>query len=193
MDTLKIQFKTLIKLFLTFLKISPITFGGGYAMISLIQVEVIQKNNWLEEEDLLDIITVSQSIPGAIAINAAIFIGYRVAGIAGAMFSLLGIVLPTIFIVVSVSIFYFFFKHNPIVSTAFNGIGAAVIALILYAAFIIGKTSIVDKTTWIIMILSIIILLLFSINPILVIIGGIAVGIGISKVRAVKKVKAKDS
>src|SRR5690625_488596 len=102
MDTVKIQFKTLIKLFLTFLKISPITFGGGYAMISLIQVEVVQKNNWLEEEDLLDIITVSQSIPGAIAINAAIFIGYRVAGIIGAIFSLLGIVLPTILIVVKI-------------------------------------------------------------------------------------------
>src|SRR5699024_2803092 len=85
------NFKRLTTLFLTFLKISPVTFGGGYAMISVIHREVSEKQKWVETDELLKVITLAQTIPGAIAINSALFIGHRVAGLRGALASLLGI------------------------------------------------------------------------------------------------------
>lgn len=181
------KIKLLRDIFFTFLKISPSTFGGGYAMLALIEAEVVRKHRWITEEDIVDIFTVAQSVPGAVAINSAIFVGYRISGVVGAIIAMLGIVLPTLIIVIIVSFFYHAFQHNPIVKSAFNGIGAAVIALILQAAYTIGKTSLIDLTTWILAIISIIVLLFLTINPIFIIIFGIIVGLGISKIKKIKR------
>lgn len=168
--------RILIKLLFTFLKISPITFGGGYAMTTLIELEVVNKNEWIKKEEIIDVFTIAQTLPGAVAINSAIFIGYRVAGFTGAVVSLIGILFPTFLIVILVSLIYFIFKDNSIIKAAFNGIGASIVALILYAGFLIGKTAIRGKTSVFIMILSLLLLIIFHINPIILIISGALVG-----------------
>lgn len=170
----------------TFLKISPITFGGGYAMISIIEREVV-KNKLMKEEEIANVFAVAQTLPGAIAVNAATFIGYRVARTVGALFALLGIMLPTLIIVIFASFTYYYFQTNPIVAAAFKGIGAAVIALIVYAGYTIGQTAIKDATTFVIALLSIILLCLLPINPIFFIIAGIVTGIIISKLKTMKR------
>jgi chromate transporter len=182
---------TLLKLFITFLKISPITFGGGYAMITLIEIEVVNKNKWIKKEDIVDVFTIAQTLPGAVAINSAIFIGYRVAGFAGAVISLIGILFPTFIIVILVSLIYYIYKDNPITKSAFNGIGAAIIALIAYAGFTIGKTAIKGITTFIITILSVLFLLFLHINPILMIISGSIIGIIELKLKTIGKEEVK--
>ncbi|MCM3767724.1 chromate transporter [Neobacillus niacini] len=168
--------RILIKLFFTFLKISPITFGGGYAMTTLIELEVVNKNKWIKKEEIIDVFTIAQTLPGAVAINSAIFIGYRVAGLLGAVISLIGILFPTFSIVILVSLIYFLFKDNPLIKAAFNGIGASIIALILYAGITIGKSAIKGKTSLFLTILSLLLLIIFHINPILLIIGGAFIG-----------------
>ncbi len=175
------------KLFYTFLKISPVTFGGGYAMISLIEKEVVEKNKFIQKEEMTNIFTVAQTLPGAIAVNAAAFIGYRVARSIGALFALLGIMLPTLIIVVLASLTYYFLQTNPIVVAAFKGIGAAVIALIAHAGYTIAKTAIKDVTTLVIALIYIILLLLIPINPIFFIVAGIVTGIVISKLKTMKR------
>lgn len=167
------------------------TFGGGYAMITLIEREVVNKRKWIKKEDILDVFTIAQTVPGAVAINSAIFIGYRVAGLLGAIFALTGIILPTLIIVIGVSFTYYFFHENPIVKAAFNGIGAAVIALIVHAGFVVARTAIVDVITLLIALISIVVLLALKLNPILVIIGGFGIGMIISNVKKVRENKGE--
>lgn len=181
------KIKTVIKLFITFLQISPITFGGGYAMLPLIEVKIVNQNKWLEREDIVEVFTVAQSLPGAIAINSAIFIGYRVAGLIGALFSLLGILLPTLFIVIAVSFTYYYFIDNPIVQAAFHGIGAAIVALIVYAAITITRTMLLNITSVMIIIFSVGVLLIFPINPIFVLIGGSLLSFVIYQNKSIKE------
>lgn len=184
---MKNKINTVIKLFITFLQISPITFGGGYAMLALIELKVVNQNKWLKKEDIVEIFTVAQSLPGAIAINSAIFIGYRVAGLVGALFSLLGILLPTLFIVLAVSFTYYLFIDNPVVQAAFHGIGAAIAALIVYAAFTIIRTIKLTFTSVMISLVSLSVLLIFPINPIFVLIGGSLVSLLIYQNKSIKE------
>ena len=93
-------------LFISFLKIGAFTFGGGYAMVPLIEREVIDNRGWVQREDFLDLLTIAQSAPGPIALNTAVFVGYRIAGIWGALSSLLGIVIPSFTIILLVAIFF---------------------------------------------------------------------------------------
>ena len=123
----------LLKLFMTFFKIGAFTFGGGYAMIPLIQREVVEKNKWLTDEDILDIIAIAESTPGPIAINSATFVGYKAAGFLGAFFCTLGVVLPSFFIILAVSFVLEQFEALTAVQFAFNGIRAGVLALIVKA------------------------------------------------------------
>ncbi len=184
---MKGKIKLLWTIFFTFLKISPVTFGGGYAMLSLIENEVVKKHNWIEEKELSDIFAISQSIPGAVAINSAIFVGHRVANLKGSLAALTGITFPTLIIVVGVSHAYSYIQDNRIVNAALLGIGASVIALILHAAYTVGRTAIHDRTTLIIGILSLAGLLFFQFNPIWVIVGGFIAGISICKLKVFKK------
>ena len=95
----KEKIKTIMYLFMSFLRIGAFTFGGGYAMIPLIQTEVVEKKNWITDKDILDIIAISESTPGPISINAATFIGYKICGFWGAFFSTFGLVLPSVVII----------------------------------------------------------------------------------------------
>lgn len=124
---------TLLKLFLTFFKIGAFTFGGGYAMIPLIQREAVEKQKWVTDDDILEIIAIAESTPGPIAINAATFVGFRVGGFTGAFCSTFGVVLPSFLIITVISRVLQQFQQLQAVRYAFMGIRAGVLALILKA------------------------------------------------------------
>lgn len=124
---------SLWQIFLTFFKIGAFTFGGGYAMIPLIQREAAEKHGWVTEEDILEIVAIAESTPGPIAINAATFVGYRARGIIGAVFATLGVVMPSFIIILAISGILRQFQENLYVQYAFRGIRCGVLALILKA------------------------------------------------------------
>lgn len=125
----------LLKLFLTFFKIGLFTFGGGYAMIANVRESVVENNKWLTEDEFMEIIAIAESTPGPIAINMATFVGYKKGGILGSAFSTFGVVLPSLVIIFSISLFLDAFMKNKIVAYAFSGIKCAVAFLILKAGF----------------------------------------------------------
>jgi len=179
---------SLYQIFMTFLKISPVSFGGGYALIPLIEQEIVTKKKWLESKEISDIFSLSQSAPGAIALNSAIFIGYRLKGVLGALIALLGILLPTFTIMIILSIVFLFIKDFPKVEAAFMAIRTTVLALIVYAAIRIGKESIVDIPTVGISLATVALLYFLnqSIHPILLIVAGAVAGLAIYFIRTIR-------
>ena len=137
---LKDKLKRCWVLFVTFFKIGAFTFGGGYAMIPLIQKEVVESKKWITDEDILDIFAIAESTPGPIAINSATFIGYKIAGVLGAMAATLGVVLPSFVIILTISFVLKEFAHLKPVVYAFNGIRAGVLALIVKAFWSMYKS-----------------------------------------------------
>lgn len=132
--------KKLLELFFTFLKIGAFTFGGGYAMLPLIQAETV-KNQWLDAERLVNFIAVSESTPGPFAVNTATYIGRQAGGIAGAVCATLGVVLPSFVIILIIAGCYESFKNSRIVKGAMYGLRPAVIGLIAAAVVSVGKTA----------------------------------------------------
>ena len=118
-----------IQLFLSFIKIGLFTFGGGYAMIPIIQNEVITRRGWIKEGEFLDLLTLAQSAPGPISLNTAVFVGYKMYGYRGALTSLAGVVLPSFVILLVVAIFFSQIRHNPIIDAAFRGMQPIVVAI----------------------------------------------------------------
>lgn len=175
MVTMKEQWSILFQLFWTFFKISPVTFGGGFAMIPLIEKEVVEKRKWLKSEEITDVFALAQSVPGAIAINSATFIGQRIGGIKGSVAAMIGISFPTFLIVLTLGMLYFFIQDNPKIEAAFLAIRASIVAIIAYAAIKTAKTAIIDKSTFSIMIVGIPVL--FFIHPIFAILLGALAGI----------------
>ena len=125
--------KTNLQLFWTMLKIGLFTFGGGYAMIALLENEFVTKRGWLEQEEFLDVAAIAESTPGPIAINSATYIGYKRGGLMGALAATLGITLPSFCIIYAISLFFDAFLSLAVVAYAFQGIRVAVIYLILSA------------------------------------------------------------
>ena len=123
----------LLNLFLTFFRIGLFTFGGGYAMIPLIQRETVENHKWISDDDILEVIAIAESTPGPIAINSATFIGYKVAGVWGSFFATLGVVLPSFINILIISFALREFQDIKAVQYAFNGIRAGVLALIIKA------------------------------------------------------------
>ncbi|MFB7139538.1 chromate transporter [Gottfriedia sp. NPDC056225] len=181
---MKKWWKLVLEIFWTFFKISPVTFGGGFAMIPVIEREVVIKRGWLKKQDVANVFAIAQSAPGAIAINSATFIGYRVAGLKGAITAMLGIMLPNFLIVISLCILFIHFQYNHTIEAAFKGIQASIVALITYAGYQIGCTAVFDKTTFFIVVVSILILLFSDINLIIIILSGGITGILSIKVKS---------
>jgi chromate transporter len=127
------KFKTLPTLLLTMMKIGLFTFGGGYAMIALLENEFVTKRKWLEQEEFLDVAAIAESTPGPIAINAATYVGYKQAGLIGSVLATLGITLPSFCIIYAISLFFDAFLSLSVAAHAFKGIQIAVIYLILSA------------------------------------------------------------
>jgi len=188
MEDKKLNYKFMYEIFLVFFKISPITFGGGFAMIPIMEDEMVNKKKWLSKENLVDIFAVSQSLPGAIAVNSATFVGYQIGGIPGGLSALLGIVLPTFGIIILLGALLGTFQHNIHLQAALEGIRPVVVALIASAAYKMGQVSLVDKTCSAICVVCIAALLAFkSLNLILVILLGAIFGIMIVKARDMQK------
>ena len=123
----------LFEMFFTFFKIGLFTFGGGYAMLALIESDLVEKKKWIEKEEFLDMVAIAESTPGPIAINSATYIGYKRGGVLGAIFSTLGVVLPSVIIIFTISLFLDAFLTFELVQYAFRGIQACVVYLILSA------------------------------------------------------------
>ena len=127
------KFKSTLQLFWTFFKIGLFTFGGGYAMIAVIQREIVERKKWIEQEDFLDIIAIAESTPGPLAINSATYVGYKRCGVLGSVFATFGVVLPSFIIIFAISFFFDAFLSLQYVRYAFRGIQACVAFLILNA------------------------------------------------------------
>ena len=139
--------KELLLLFAVFAKIGVFTFGGGYAMLPILQREIVEKHQWATQEELMDYFAIGQCTPGIIAVNTATFIGYKRKGVLGGIFATLGVVTPSIVIITVIAAFIQGFQHIEAVQWAFEGIRAAVVALILSAVIKLGKKSLVDVAT----------------------------------------------
>ena len=127
------KFKSLLNLFWTFFKIGLFTFGGGYAMVAVIEREIVEKRKYIGQEEFLDLIAIAESTPGPIAVNSATYIGYKLGGVLGSFFATLGVVLPSFLIIFIISFFYEKFLALEYVSYAFKGIQACVAFLIISA------------------------------------------------------------
>lgn len=148
---MKTRWKNVWKLFTTFFKIGAFTFGGGYAMIPLIQKEAVEKNDWVTDEDILEIIAIAESTPGPIAINSATFVGYRTAGVMGSVAATLGVVLPSFVIIYAISFVLRQFQELKAVQYAFQGIRAGVLALLCKALWGMYKKNQKNWASYIIM------------------------------------------
>lgn len=131
--------KTLIKLFLSALQLSACTFGGGFVIIPLMRKKFVEELHWIEEQEMIDLTAIAQSSPGAIAVNASILVGYHVAGLTGALITVLGTVLPPLVIISVISFFYNAFRNNVIVNMAMSGMLAGVAAVICDVVLTMGK------------------------------------------------------
>ena len=148
---MKETIKKALRLFWVFFKIGAFTFGGGYAMIPLIQKEVVENKKWITDDDILEIIAIAESTPGPIAINSATFVGYRVCGFWGSFFATLGVVLPSFIVILLISALLGEFQNIPVVRYAFNGIRAGVLALLLKALWTMYKKSPKSVAAYIVM------------------------------------------
>lgn len=155
--------KTVITLFLTMLKIGAFTFGGGYAMISLLQNEFVTKRGWLESDEFLDIVAIAESTPGPIAINSATYIGYKKAGVLGSVAATLGVVLPSFTIIFIISLFFDKFLTFTVVANAFKGIQACVVFLILNAGIKMLKSLKKNAFSVTVLSVTVAVMILFSI------------------------------
>ncbi|MFI3303209.1 MAG: chromate transporter [Rikenellaceae bacterium] len=174
-----VKFNTEIRrrdLFSSFLKIGLFTFGGGYAMIPLIEREVVDRRGWVEKKNFVDLLTLAQSIPGPIALNSAAFVGYQSRGYLGALISLLGIVVPSFIIIMIVAIFFNSVRDNAIVEAAFKAMRPVVVALIIapMITFLRGMSKIAMVVT----VASIILFTLLGLSPAILIISAILFAVG---------------
>lgn len=142
--------KEILKLFLAFAKIGAVTFGGGYAMLPILQRDIVAKHKWATEDELLDYFAIGQCTPGVIAVNTATFVGYKNKGLLGGIFATLGVVFPSIVIITIITAFVQNYAEIEIVRYALNGIRVCVCVLILNSILKLSKSSLIDKWTYMI-------------------------------------------
>ena len=161
--------------FKTFFHIGIFTLGGGYAMIPLIEEEVVNKKQWVSKEEFLDLIAIAQSCPGVFAINISIFIGYKLRKVRGALATSLGTALPSFLIILLIAMFFHRFEDNPVVAAIFRGIRPAVVALIAVPTFNLAKSAKISWANCWIPIAGALLIWLMGVSPIYII---LAAGIG---------------
>jgi chromate transporter len=160
----------LMKLFTSTLVISAFTFGGGYVIVPLMKKKFVDELHWLKEEETLDFIAIAQSAPGAVAVNASILLGYRIAGLSGALVAILGTILPPMVTLSVISYFYLAFQANPAVNAALGAMRAGVAAVIINVVLQIGLGIVRQKQiTPILTMLAVLVALYFKINIMLII------------------------
>ena len=175
-----------LDLFLSFAKVGVLTFGGGYAMLPILQREVAENKKWATEEELMDYYAIGQCTPGVIAVNTATFIGRKVKGLAGSILSTLGVVFPSLVIIIAIAAFVNNFADSPIVQNAFAGIRACVCVLILNAVVKLWKKAIVDKPTLLIFAIVFILSVFTNLSPVVYVILAAVAGIILKSLEAKK-------
>lgn len=179
--------KELFDLFWTFCKIGALTFGGGYAMLPLIQREIVENKKWSTEKEILDYYAVGQCTPGVIAVNTATFIGYKLRGIIGGIVATIGVIFPSIVIILIIAAFLQNFADLAIVQSAFAGIRVAVVALIITTVVKLIKSSIKDYLGVIIAIIAFVISAFIGLSPVYVVIAAALTGFISKGLRGDKK------
>jgi len=168
-----------LKLFGTFFRIGLFTFGGGFAMLPLIEREITDHKKWVQADELIDMIALAQSMPGPVAVNASILIGRHLAGTSGAVAAMLGCVLPSFFVILAIALTTANFQTNPYVQQFFTGVLAAVTALILMTAIKMARRVVRDWITALLAIAAVILVAFFRVHALLVLLGGAVVGLGL--------------
>ena len=181
--------KELLDLFFTFARIGGLTFGGGYAMLPMLQKEVVEKRGWATNEELMDYYAIGQCTPGIIAVNTATFIGNKTRGVIGGIVATLGVVFPSLVIITIIAAFISNFADLAVVKNAFAGIRVCVFVLILNAVVKLGKSSIKDAVTLGIFLVVLVGSLLLDVSPIIFVL--IAAVVGIAAQVLLKKGGAK--
>lgn len=165
------KWKTLWQVFATFFRIGAFTFGGGYAMIPLIQHETVERQGWVSDDDILEIIAIAESTPGPIAINSATFVGYRTCGFLGAACATLGVVLPSFIIILAISYVLREFQEYRAVQYAFNGIRMGVLALLVKAMWNMFKKAPKKWVSYVVMTAAFVLTAFLNVPTIAVIVG----------------------
>ena len=166
----------IIDIFILFFKIGAFTIGGGYAMLSLIEDEIVNKKNWLEKEEFVDGMAIAQSVPGVLAVNISLITGYKIAGFLGMFAGMLGAVLPSFFIVLFLSQILLVIGNHPIVVAIFNGIKPAIAALILISVYRIAKSANINRYTFIFPIIIALLIKYLGVSPVIIIIATMILG-----------------
>ncbi len=169
-NAVPLTMKGMKEAFLTFFKIGIVTFGGGYAMIPMIEEEVVNKHHWTSKEELLDLIAIAQSCPGVFAVNISTFIGYKLNKKKGAFCTTLGAALPSFLIILLIAMFFHQFADNKVVAAMFRGIRPAVVALIAAPTFRLAKSARITLTNCWIPIACALAIWALGVSPILIII-----------------------
>lgn len=168
--------KKLLKMFITFFKIGLFTFGGGLAMIPIMEKEFVDNQGWVDKEKFVNAISITQTVPGSVAINMSIFFGYNIAGFAGALIAAIGIALPSFFVILTIAMVFKNFSDNVIVQNVLKGVRPAVVGLIIYAGLDLAKY--IDWTPPLAGTITLVILigLTLAVNPAILILMAIAFG-----------------
>lgn len=168
--------RRIVEIFILFFKIGAFTIGGGYAMLSLIEDEIVNKKKWLNHEEFLDGMAIAQSTPGVLAVNISLITGYKISGFLGMFAGMLGAVLPSFFIVLFLSQILLAYGHDTVVIAIFNGIKPAITALILISVYRIGKSAKINRYNFILPLIVAILIKYFGVSPILIIIATMLLG-----------------
>lgn len=170
--------KRLFEIFCVFFKIGLFTIGGGYAMLPIIQKEVVEGKGWMTDEEFLDAISLTNSLPGPLATNSATFVGYRVAEVPGAVAAVLGAATPSVIIILLIAMVFTNIIEYPVVQNIFNGVRPAVVALILYAVIKLAKSAKVGEYfNWLVALAGFAAIAVFGLHPIVVVVCAALYGI----------------
>ncbi len=165
------------KIFVTFFKIGMFTFGGGYAMIPLIEESVVRDKKWLSEEEFMEFLSISQGLPGAMAINISNFIGYKIMGLRGLAMACLGTLMPSFLIILTIAAIMTHFPVMKWLQPVMDGMLPAIAVLIVFSAYNLGKKLPKKMLDWVLFIGSLVLLVFASISPLWVILAGVAFGL----------------
>lgn len=171
--------KKLFLLFAAFFKVGLFTFGGGYAMIPIIKKELVDRRHWLDEEHFFDSISITQAVPGAVAVNLAVFYGYNISGVKGAVVSMVGVVLPSFITILFIVIGLQRLGELQVLEKFFMGVRPAVVSLILYAAWQITRRTDWSRALIGLTLLTAVLRVFLGVSPVIMILGGAVLG-GIS-------------
>lgn len=169
--------RELLNIYLIFFKMGAVTFGGGYAMLPILRKEIVEKNNWLKEEDVMDFFAISQGLPGIIAVNVSVFIGYARAKTLGGISAGLGVITPSIIIISAIATGLSNFQDNTYIKHALAGISVCVAALIIEAVATMWKKGIKDLFGIILFVVMLLCMQFTNISPIILVVGSAVSGI----------------